>query len=191
MGKRMSKDARREQLLSIAEEIVRNEGADALTLITLAEKAGVTKPLTYEHFSNREGLLSELYKRCDEKLVSAMTLSIQVKTSSLKDAASIAASSYMDCVKICGSLYEAVISALLAYPEYNNIRVQIRDYFVKSYHKLFRPFVSIPNDELRIKLIAIFGALEEIGKAMNHGEISYQKANDTLTSLIISFLGAR
>ncbi|MHC8285601.1 helix-turn-helix domain-containing protein [Pseudomonas sp. XS1P51] len=32
-------------------------GTDALTLATLAERAGVTKPVAYEHFRTRSGLL--------------------------------------------------------------------------------------------------------------------------------------
>ena len=188
MKKRLSKDARREQLLSIAEQIIKNGGADALTLITLAEQAGVTKPLTYEHFSNREGLLVQLYKRYDEKVVSTITESIIVQASTLEDAAGAVSSAYMDCVLHCGTLYEAIVSALLAYPEYSNIRTQIRNYFVDAYHEVFHQFLTSSDNEIRIKLIAIYGAIEEVGRAMVSGEISYQNANVTLTKFIVSVL---
>jgi len=42
--------AERRQLLAIALVIVREEGADRLTLGHLAARAGVSKPITYEHF---------------------------------------------------------------------------------------------------------------------------------------------
>ena len=41
----MSREDRRRQLLSVAWQLVRNEGTDALTLGYLAERAGVTKPV--------------------------------------------------------------------------------------------------------------------------------------------------
>ena len=63
----MSKDQRRAQLLETAAVIVRAEGTDALTLARLAEQAGVTKPIAYEHFGTRAGLLIALYRYFDER----------------------------------------------------------------------------------------------------------------------------
>lgn len=51
---RLQRDERQIQLLNVANSIILAEGTDALTLITLAEKAGVTKPVTYKHFGNRK-----------------------------------------------------------------------------------------------------------------------------------------
>ncbi|MBC8136296.1 MAG: helix-turn-helix transcriptional regulator, partial [Fibrella sp.] len=56
----MSKAQRREQLLQVAYEIIRSEGTDELTLARVAEQAGVTKPIAYEHFGSRSGLLIAL-----------------------------------------------------------------------------------------------------------------------------------
>ena len=52
----MPKEQRRIQLLETASAIVRAGGTDALTLAHLAEQAGVTKPIAYEHFGTRAGL---------------------------------------------------------------------------------------------------------------------------------------
>lgn len=162
MAKRLPKEARREQLLSMAEEIVRDEGADALTLITLAEKAGVTKALTYGHFSSREGLLVEIYRRYDEKVIAATQATIVAEARTLECTAFAVAKSYMECVCLCGPQYEAIISALLAYPDHQDIRFQIRDFFIEAYKELFDCFLSDSEVRNRFLLIAIFGATEEI-----------------------------
>ena len=52
-SRRLSKAERRQQLLDTALRIVREEGADRLTLGHLAIRAGVSKPVTYEHFGTR------------------------------------------------------------------------------------------------------------------------------------------
>jgi AcrR family transcriptional regulator len=49
-------DERREQLLAAAAEIVGKRGWDALGMIPLAEAAGVSRQLVYEHFENIETL---------------------------------------------------------------------------------------------------------------------------------------
>ena len=58
---RLARSDRAIQLLSVAWEIVRNEGTGALTLGYLAARAGVTKPVVYDHFQDRNGLLAALY----------------------------------------------------------------------------------------------------------------------------------
>ncbi|HAC69990.1 MAG TPA: TetR family transcriptional regulator, partial [Pseudomonas sp.] len=52
-------------MLETARFIAREEGADRLTLGHLAVRAGVSKPVVYEHFGTRSGLLIELYRWLD------------------------------------------------------------------------------------------------------------------------------
>ncbi|MDI6936611.1 TetR/AcrR family transcriptional regulator, partial [Serratia sp. Se-PFBMAAmG] len=62
---RMTFDERREQLISTAWNLVRSHGSDALTLGRVAVEAGVSKPVVYEHFGTRHGLLAALYEDFD------------------------------------------------------------------------------------------------------------------------------
>ena len=71
MSKKMPKAERRAQLLETAREIVRESGTDALSLGSLAERAGVSKPITYNHFGTRAGLLIALYREINEQQVRA------------------------------------------------------------------------------------------------------------------------
>ncbi len=73
MSKRMDKDARREQLLSTAVSIIKERGAEALTLATVAEQAGVTKPIAYNHFENKENLLKQIYQDIDHRLIESIS----------------------------------------------------------------------------------------------------------------------
>lgn len=45
---------RRQQLLSTARAMILREGLSAVTMSALADAVGVTKPIVYKHFSNRE-----------------------------------------------------------------------------------------------------------------------------------------
>lgn len=53
--RRLSKPERRVQLLEMARELIRDAGTDGFTLGRLADRAGVTKPLVYDHFGDRAG----------------------------------------------------------------------------------------------------------------------------------------
>ncbi len=56
----MTRPSKREKLLKIASEIVRREGADALTLDAVASEAGVSKGGLLYHFESKEALISAM-----------------------------------------------------------------------------------------------------------------------------------
>lgn len=54
---------RREALLDTAAAIVAEGDIDALSMETVAGRAGVSRPLVYKHFANKSELLVEVYRR--------------------------------------------------------------------------------------------------------------------------------
>ena len=59
-SRRLTAEQRRQQLFSVALELFGRRGYRATTMDDLAEAAGVTKPLLYQHFSSKRALYLEL-----------------------------------------------------------------------------------------------------------------------------------
>ena len=59
---RMSRDARRVQLLEIAQGILRAGGLEALTMERLASEAQIAKPVVYRHFADRDAIVLSLLR---------------------------------------------------------------------------------------------------------------------------------
>ena len=80
--KRLSREARRRQLSDVAWQIMQTEGSEALTLARVGDAAGVSKPVVYDHFTTRHGLLAALYddfdRRQTEKMEAAMNAAPKV-----------------------------------------------------------------------------------------------------------------
>ncbi|MEO5982210.1 MAG: TetR/AcrR family transcriptional regulator [Pedococcus sp.] len=55
---RMPRAQREQQILTIAEQVFAERGYPATTMEDIADRVGVTKPLIYEYFGSKEGLLS-------------------------------------------------------------------------------------------------------------------------------------
>ena len=53
---RMSGQERREQLLDVGRKLFAEKGFEAVSVEEIASKAGVSKPVVYEHFGGKEGL---------------------------------------------------------------------------------------------------------------------------------------
>jgi AcrR family transcriptional regulator len=71
-AKRLPADRRREQLLDMALKLFASRGFNATTMEDIAEAAGVTKPLLYQHFDSKRALYLELADSVADSLVEAI-----------------------------------------------------------------------------------------------------------------------
>ena len=60
---RLDRDDRRDALLDAASALVVSGDIEAVSMEAVAEIAGVSRPLVYKHFANRNELLEALYAR--------------------------------------------------------------------------------------------------------------------------------
>ena len=65
------RELRREELLDAADRIVRNRGRDT-SMDEIAAEAGITKPILYRHFGDKDGLYEALAERYVEELKEAL-----------------------------------------------------------------------------------------------------------------------
>ena len=65
----MTGKERREQLLDIARALFAERGFDGTSIEEIAAKAGVSKPVVYEHFGGKEGLYAVVVDREMERLL--------------------------------------------------------------------------------------------------------------------------
>ena len=74
---RMSGKERREQLLDIGRALFASKGFDGTSVEEIADKAGVSKPVVYEHFGGKEGLYAVVVDREVRRLLDRITASLQ------------------------------------------------------------------------------------------------------------------
>lgn len=74
---RMSSNERRNDLMDIALDILRERGHAGVSIGVVAERAGVTRTLVYKHFANREDLVDEVYRREADTLHRAISERVQ------------------------------------------------------------------------------------------------------------------
>jgi AcrR family transcriptional regulator len=188
-SRRLTKPERREQLLETALAIVRERGTDALTLGVLAEEAGVTKPIAYEHFRTRAGLLIALYQQVDDRQVEAMRRALARTPARLPDVARVVSESYVACYSEHGAEWLALSSALHGDEEMDAFQRKLFDRYVGVYRDAFATHVRIGKRELTLRCICIVGAADAIARDMVQGQVNEASAIATLTSLIVSWLG--
>ncbi len=75
--RRLTAEQRRQQLFSVSLELFARRGYRATTMDDIAEAAGVTKPLVYQHFSSKRALYLELVDSIAQELLVAVQGAVQ------------------------------------------------------------------------------------------------------------------
>lgn len=181
---KLPKAQRREQLLQTAHAIVREDGTDALTLARVAERAGVSKPIAYEHFGTRGGLLMALYQDLDDHHLATLREALSRAPRRLEDVARVAAEAYMACYAT-GPQAHAIAGALRGDEEMDAFHQGLIDNYVDLYRGILAPYSALPERMLHICCIGLVGAAEALSRDMLRGRIEEPEAAATLTSLIV------
>ncbi|NWE14839.1 TetR/AcrR family transcriptional regulator [Pseudomonas yamanorum] len=181
--RRLSRDDRLRQLLDVAWQLVREEGTDALTLGHLAELAGVTKPVVYDHFGDRAGLLAALYEDFDARQNQVFAAAIEASEPTLDDRAWVIASCYVDCVLLQGREIPGVIAALAGSPELETIKREYDVIFLGKCRDALAPF-AVDGVIGQAGLRGMLGAADALSHAAASGEISPLEAQEELFASI-------
>jgi AcrR family transcriptional regulator len=69
---RMTAQERREQLVGVARSVFAERGYEATSVEEIAERAGVSKPVVYQHFGGKEGIYAVIVDREVRQLTDAL-----------------------------------------------------------------------------------------------------------------------
>lgn len=83
--RRMPRADRRDQLIGSAEAVFVEKGFGGSSMEDVADRAGVTKPVLYDHFGSKDGLLAAVVERAGEELL-ALTAAASATAASSEQA---------------------------------------------------------------------------------------------------------
>lgn len=78
--KRLSAAERRAQLMVVGREVFAETGFESASLEVIAHRAGVTKPIIYEHFGGKEGLHAAIVEQEMDALVNRVSVAMSEGT---------------------------------------------------------------------------------------------------------------
>ena len=184
-GRRLAKADRRAQLLDVALAVVREEGADSLTLGHLAERAGVSKPIAYEHFGTRAGLLVALYRSIDAAQMEALRHVLSQAPRGLRETAELIAGAYMHCYADSSGEWHAVAGALKGSGDMEAVQQELLAGYVDLFRAALSPYSSHEPDDLGLRCAALVGAAEAVSREMVRGKVGEAAAARALADLIV------
>ncbi len=94
----MTGPQRREQLLEVGRKLFADKGFEGTSVEEIAAKAGVSKPVVYEHFGGKEGLYAVVVDREIRTLLDGINVALRAEATSrgLLEAAALALLDYIE-----------------------------------------------------------------------------------------------
>src|SRR5690606_34756895 len=188
LTKKLPRADRRAQLLETARAIVREEGTDALTLGALAERAGVSKPITYSHFNTRSGLMIALYKEIMDQQVEALATALEQTPARLEDVAQVGANAYMECTTAVGPEWHAIAAALRGDAQMDAYQQEMIRGHIAFYEEVLTPLSRLSPEVVRRRCVGLIGAAEAVSEVMVRGGCKKEQAADDLAALIVNWI---
>lgn len=189
--RRMSKPQRRAQLIARALAIVDAEGSEALTLARLAQECGVTKPIAYQHFGTRSGLMIALYRELGDGPSDAAAAALRDSATgalSLTEALKLCAKAYIETALDKGTLYTSISAALMATAEMENCRQLVRAEYVMRFQQSIAPLVGGSESDRMRMVYPIFGAGEALAEGIGRGSVSREDAIETFYHIAVDLI---
>lgn len=176
-------------MLATAVLIVREEGADRLTLGRLSERARVSKPVVYDHFATRSALLIALYRWVDTEKVKAFSDEMTRSALEAEDTVKLLAAAYIRCAADIEGEFQAIGAALAGSEEKTAVFEELLVNSVDMFVSVLKPHSTVARAELTRRCIGLVAAGEALAAARLRGRCNEKEAIRTFGILISGALG--
>lgn len=190
--RRMPRAQRERQMIAVAEEIFAERGYQASSMDEIAERVGVSKPMIYEYFGSKEGLLVACIRQARAELL-ATTMTAVEGIASAEDALRgglVAFFAFIDSHRRSWEVLrqEAAVAGQAAMDEIEGIRQQQTE--VNS--ALFASFMpDVPARELEAYAEIVVGSCERLATwYVGRDDVTAEDAAAILMRMLWSGLSA-
>lgn len=187
-SKRLSKAERRRQLLDVAKALLESHGATALTLAELAEHAGVSKPIAYDHFGTRSGLLIAMLEDTSLYYESDAEAKIAQVPDTIPAISEIVATAYVQCAIEAGPAVTVLAAAAEADSDARMAGRVVQRNHAENFQRAFMPLLRADHGRLKPLFRGLVAAANAICDDRTQNKISSQLAIETLTHLLVTSL---
>ncbi|MFE0134411.1 TetR/AcrR family transcriptional regulator [Streptomyces sp. NPDC059037] len=184
-GTRLPRRARRNQLLGAAQEVFVAQGYHAAAMDDIAERAGVSKPVLYQHFPGKLDLyLALLDQHCESLLQSIRTALASTTDNKLRVAATMDA--YFAYVEDEGGAFRLVFESDLTNEPAVRERVErVTLQCAEAICEVIAEDTGLPRDEAMLLAVGLGGYSQVVARywLASGSTVPRDKAVELLTSL--------
>jgi AcrR family transcriptional regulator len=180
---------RRRQLLDVAEQLVAEDGTEALRMDAVARAAGVTRPVVYEHFRDRDALLVALLRRHAARVASHVAEAAAAEPSFPADLAA-ATVAYLEVACRSGPAMRALVSAEGRSPAIDEARRTYWGAAASRWADRYREYAGLAPDDALALATAHLAALSALAGLCMEGRLTVPRATTLHVTSALAALDA-
>ncbi|WP_344970301.1 TetR/AcrR family transcriptional regulator [Salinactinospora qingdaonensis] len=184
-GTRLPRLARRRQLLAAAQEVFVAEGYHAAAMDDIAERAGVSKPVLYQHFPGKLELYLALLEQHSEVLVDKQREALE-STDDNRQRVAASFQAYFDFVAGEGEAFRLVFeSDLRNLQAVREKTEETQQRCAELIGEVIRQDTSVSDDEAHLLSVALVGMAETSARYWlnNYGSVPKHAAEQLIARL--------
>ena len=159
---RMPADQRRNQLFDVARERFAAQGFHATSMDEIAEAAGVTKPVLYQHFPSKRALYVELLEDTGRELLTTLAEATS-NAGSGRERVEFGFAAYFTFATHNRASFRLLLgTSMRSDPEFGRIVEEIIDAVAETISALIE--IPVPDEQARILANALVGMAESVGR---------------------------
>jgi AcrR family transcriptional regulator len=154
---RLPRSARRKQLLGAAREVFVAQGYHAAAMDDIAERAGVSKPVLYQHFTSKRDLYVALVQQHSDELLSAVQVALR-STSNNKHRVAATIAAYFAFIDSKSEAFRLVFETdLRSDPEVRDLVDTVSAGCACAIASVIRDDTGLPEEETELLGVALAG----------------------------------
>lgn len=159
---RLPAPRRRNQLLDVARELFAARGFHATSMDEVAEAAGVTKPVLYQHFPSKRALYRELLEDVGRRLLAELA-SATAPADTGRERVQAGFAAYFGFVTDHRSAFRLLFGASVRNdPEFAQVAKGVLDLLADAVTEMIQ--VDLPTEQRRVLAHAVVGMAEAVGR---------------------------
>jgi AcrR family transcriptional regulator len=161
---RLPRSARRKQLLGAAREVFVVHGYHAAAMDDIAERAGVSKPVLYQHFPSKRELYLALVQQHSDELLEAIRAALASTTNNKQRVAATMAA-YFSFVDSGSDAFRLIFeSDLRNDPEVADLLTNVSEGCAQAIAEVIRDDTGLPEPEAELLAFALAGMANNVAR---------------------------
>lgn len=144
----------------------------------------MSKPVVYDHFGSRSGLLIELYRWIDTERLDTFRQAMAAATKDRNETIASLADAYIRCAADLTGEFHIVGAALAGSSEKAEVYEELLDQSVAMFVSVLRPFSGLTESAATRLCTGFVGAGEALSIAIVRGKVAEADAIATFTDII-------
>lgn len=185
---RLSPTDRRQQLLRVTSDIIANDGVDNVRIPYVATAAGITRPVVYKFFPNRQALIKAVLEDFREELEQRAPEMLTGPDANVESIARGFIDAACDTIEARGAGGWQLLRSVGPDPEVTAISHSIRDKLVEPWLVGLQQLTGVDESDAAALADTMLAGAGEIIQRWIDGEFSREKVASLLGRVILAVL---